>query len=72
MSAFIRRRLSVLCLMPVKHHMLATMLEDAPPLAGISEALRASAVCFAIDEANRTGQVVDLKPYWNQVGEVIN
>ena len=54
MSAFIRRRLSVLCLMPVKHHMLATMLEDAPPLAGISEALRASAVCFAIDEANRT------------------
>lgn len=57
---------------PLVERLLATMLEDAPPLAGIREALRASAVCFAIDEANRTGQVVDLKPYWSQVGEEIN
>jgi len=49
--------------------LLATMLEDAPPLAGIDEALQASAVCFAIDEANASGTVVDLEPYWKLIDQ---
>ena len=54
---------------PLVESLLATMLDNAPPLAGIQEALLASAVCFAIDEANTTGTVVDLQPYWDSVGE---
>jgi predicted dehydrogenase len=42
----------------------ATMLEERKPLAGIDEAVRSAAVAFAIDEAQATGKVVDLKPYW--------
>lgn len=43
----------------------ATMLEGRKPLAGIDEAVRSAAVAFAIDEAQATGKVVDLKPYWS-------
>jgi predicted dehydrogenase len=49
-------------------HLGKTMLEDLPPLAGIGEALRACVVAFGIDEAQRTGQVIDLRPLWIQAG----
>jgi len=42
----------------------ATIMEGRKPLAGIDEAVRSAAVAFAIDEAQATGKVVDLKPYW--------
>jgi predicted dehydrogenase len=42
----------------------ATMLEGREPLAGIDEAVRSAAVALAIDEAQATGEVVDLRPYW--------
>lgn len=47
--------------------LVATMTRGAPPLAGIAEGLRATAVANAIDEAMATGRVVDLKPLWERI-----
>jgi predicted dehydrogenase len=45
-----------------------TMLNGAPPLASIEDGLRAAFTAFGIDEAQRTGAVVDLTPLWRQAG----
>lgn len=38
----------------------------APPAVGMKEAVESSFVCFAIDEAMDTGQVVDVGNYWKE------
>jgi len=42
----------------------ATMLEGRKPLAGIDEAVQSAVVALAIDQAQASGRVVDLQPYW--------
>jgi len=45
-----------------------TMLAGAPPLTSLEDGLRAAFTAFGIDEAQRTGTVVDLRPLWRQAG----
>ena len=45
-----------------------TMLNGAPPLTSLEDGLRASFTAFGIDEAMRTGTVVNLMPLWKQAG----
>jgi predicted dehydrogenase len=45
-----------------------SMLHGVPPLAGVEEGIRSAIICFGIDEAQRTGSVVDLLPLWKQAG----
>lgn len=46
----------------------ASMLEGAEPRTGLEDGLRAAFTAFGIDEAERTGQVFDLRPWWQQAG----
>jgi len=48
-----------------------SMLEGAPSLTKLDDGLRAALTAFGIDEALRTGQVFDLKPYWKKAGIAI-
>jgi predicted dehydrogenase len=41
-----------------------TMLNAEPPHVGIEEAIQSAAVAFAIDQAQASGQVVNLAPWW--------
>lgn len=41
---------------------------EASPAAGFMEGLKSAIICFAIDEAMLTGQVVHLAPYWKRAG----
>jgi predicted dehydrogenase len=45
-----------------------SMLKGAPPLTSIEDGLRAAFTAFGMDEALRTGMVVDLTPLWQQAG----
>jgi hypothetical protein len=36
----------------------------------MKEAIESSVVCFAIDEAMDTGQVVDVRKYWKQLDQI--
>ena len=45
-----------------------TMLNGAPPLTSLEDGLRAAFTAFGLDEAQRTGTVVDLTPLWRQAG----
>jgi predicted dehydrogenase len=49
-------------------HIADTMLTGAAPLAGVDEGIKSAAVAFAIDQAQETGQVVDLRPTWAKLG----
>jgi predicted dehydrogenase len=49
-------------------HLAAVLLENKKPLAGIHEAITSAVVAFAIDQAQATGQVVDLRPAWQRAG----
>ena len=44
------------------------MLDGSPSRTSLEDGLRAAVTAFGIDEAQRTGQVVDLLPLWNTVG----
>lgn len=46
----------------------ATLVDGAPPSAGMREGLCSSIVALAADEAMATGRVVDLRPYWEKSG----
>ncbi len=46
----------------------ATMLNGAPPLTSLEDGLRSAFTAFGIDEAQRTGTIVDLTPLWRQAG----
>lgn len=50
---------------------LEMMRTDAPPKAGVEEGIASALTCFAIDEAMNTGQVVDLRPKWQELAEVL-
>ncbi|MDK2972903.1 MAG: hypothetical protein PWP23_2658 [Candidatus Sumerlaeota bacterium] len=43
-----------------------SILNSAAPHTGIDDGLVSSFTCFAIDEASRTGQVVEMDKYWKQ------
>ncbi len=47
--------------------LVATMLKGDPASTSLEEGLNAAVTCFAIDEAQVSGQVVDLTPYWDRV-----
>ncbi len=47
--------------------LLQTMHDNAPPAAGIAQGLASAATCFGMDEALDTGQVINLKPYWDAI-----
>jgi len=44
------------------------MIEESPPKASAEEGFRSAVVCLAIDEARRTGEMVDVEKYWKKVG----
>jgi predicted dehydrogenase len=48
-------------------HLAKTMLNGERPLAGIEEAIQSAVVAFAIEEAQTSGQVVDLAPWWDKL-----
>lgn len=41
-----------------------TMLRNTTPKAGIREAIQSAIPCIAVDEAQRTGKVIDLTSWW--------
>lgn len=41
---------------------------NAEPLATLEDGIRSAVVCFGIDQALDSGQMVDLIPYWQKVG----
>ena len=43
------------------------MLNGVPPSAGMEEGLKSAVRCFAVDEAMKTGQVVDVAEYWKRL-----
>lgn len=45
-----------------------TMLHGAAPLTSLEDGLRAAFTAFGLDEALRTGTVVDLTPLWCKAG----
>lgn len=45
-----------------------SMLKGTPPLTSLEDGLRAAFTAFGIDEAQRTGTVVDLMPLWHKAG----
>ena len=45
-----------------------SIVHGAAPLTSLEDGLRAAFTAFAMDEAQRTGAVVDLTPYWRQAG----
>jgi len=45
-----------------------SILRGTPPQVGIAEALQSAITGFGIDQALDTGQVVDLRPLWQQAG----
>ncbi|MEI6167901.1 MAG: Gfo/Idh/MocA family oxidoreductase [bacterium] len=45
-----------------------TMLKGTPPLTSLEDGLRAAFTAFGMDEAQRTGTVVDLSPFWQRAG----
>jgi predicted dehydrogenase len=44
-----------------------TMLNAEPPLVAIEEAIQSAVVAFAIEEAQRSGKVIDLAPWWDRL-----
>lgn len=50
---------------------LASMLQGVAPAAGLVDGLKSAVTCFAIDDAMDNGTVVDCKPYWEKVDEVL-
>ena len=49
-------------------HLAKSILEDAPPIAGMEDALKSAISCLGIDQALDERRVVDLHPLWTQAG----
>lgn len=45
-----------------------TIVRGAPPITSLEDGLRAAFTAFGIDEAQRTGTVFDLTPFWRKAG----
>lgn len=43
------------------------MLNDGTPATGLKDGLTSAITCFGIDKANTTGQVVDMKEFWDRI-----
>ncbi|MCE5326853.1 MAG: Gfo/Idh/MocA family oxidoreductase [Planctomycetaceae bacterium] len=48
----------------------ATMLEGAPPVVSMEEALKAAVTCLAVDKALTSGTVVDVAESWKRFGMI--
>ncbi len=48
--------------------LLASMIHDAPPDTSMTDGVTSAITCLGIDEAMRTGTVVDLRPTWRRAG----
>lgn len=48
--------------------LIASMVHGAPPETSITDGLTSAITCLAIDEAMRTGTVIDLSPTWRRAG----
>lgn len=48
-----------------------TLINGAPPLADVNDGLRACATVFAIDEAQETRSIVDIKPIWDTIEQTV-
>ncbi len=46
----------------------ATIVDGAPPSAGIREGINSCVAALAADEARAAGRVVDIRPYWEKAG----
>jgi predicted dehydrogenase len=46
----------------------ASIINGTKPAAGINEGLKSAVTCFGIDKACETGQVVNMKKYWDSAG----
>jgi predicted dehydrogenase len=45
-----------------------SMIHGTPPLTSLDDGLRAAFTAFGMDEAQRTGTVIDLMPLWQRAG----
>ena len=45
-----------------------TMLRGEPAKASLNDGLMSAVTCFGIDDAARTGKVVNMAPYWKKAG----
>ncbi|NLF30847.1 MAG: Gfo/Idh/MocA family oxidoreductase [Planctomycetes bacterium] len=52
--------------------LLAAIHTGAAPAASLEEGLRSAITCFAIDEATRTGRVVDVRPLWKKAAIAVD
>lgn len=48
--------------------LVRSMLEGTPPTVGLEDGVKSAVTCFAVDEAMETGKVVDVMPYWRELG----
>ena len=48
--------------------LLASMFHQTPPPAGLREGMISAITCFAIEEARRRREIVDLVSWWEEVG----
>ncbi len=46
----------------------ATIVDGAPPCAGMRDGINSCLPAYAADEALATGRVVDIRPYWKKAG----
>ena len=52
----------------LRESLFDSILHGTPPQVGIAEALKSAITGFGIDQALDSGQVVDLRPLWQQAG----
>jgi Predicted dehydrogenases and related proteins len=50
----------------------ATIIDGAPPLADVNDGLLACATVFAIDQAQETRSIVDVKPIWDKIEQPVS
>lgn len=52
--------------------LVASMRDGAPPAAGVEEGVCSTVTCCGIDDAMRSGNVVDMKPYWERIDTTVD
>ncbi|MEW5816251.1 MAG: gfo/Idh/MocA family oxidoreductase, partial [Spirochaetota bacterium] len=48
-------------------HLVKMMVEQEEPLTSIDDGICSAVTCFGIDEALRTGTVVEMKSFWEKI-----
>jgi len=54
---------------PMARDVVASMLQGLPPPTPLEDGVRATLLCLGIEEARLTGRVIDMEPYWKDLGE---